>query len=134
MRRLLSFTIATICTILLCACSQSTDIGDVKKWDCTVTCAEESDNSYVITYSDEKIISNKGILSFQNRNDFDIVIHLFANGKEVQISEIAAGGGLVLYKVAKGTGYTVGCHADVTEGTEIKLMVYDGDETEVYSN
>lgn len=134
MGRLLSFIIATICIISLCACSQSADIEDVKKWDCTVTCAEEADNSYVITYSDEKIISNTGILSFQNRNDFDIVIHLLANGKEEKTSEIAAGGGLVLYEVAEGTEYTVGCHADVTEGTEIKLIIYDGDETEVYSN
>ena len=38
------------------------------QWDCSVTCAEESTpDSYVITYSDAKIISKTGVLPGQNR-------------------------------------------------------------------
>lgn len=123
-----------ICSFLLCACANLKHVEELEKWDCTVTCAEESDDAYIITYSDEKIISNTGTLSFQNRNEFDIVVHLFANGQEERTSEIAAGGVFVLYEIAEGTEYVVGCHADVAAGTEIKLMVYDGEKTEVYSD
>lgn len=39
------------------------------QWDCSVTCAEESTpDSYVITYSDAKILSKTGVLTVQNRN------------------------------------------------------------------
>ena len=49
------------------------------QWDCSVTCAEESTpDSYVITYSDAKILSKTGVLTVQNRNDFDIIVHLSA--------------------------------------------------------
>lgn len=45
------------------------------QWDCSVTCAEESTpDSYVITYSDAKILSKTGVLTVQNRNDFDIIV------------------------------------------------------------
>ena len=45
------------------------------QWDCSVTCAEESTpDSYVITYSDAKISSKTGVLTVQNRNDFDIIV------------------------------------------------------------
>ena len=41
------------------------------QWDCSVTCAEESTpDSYVITYSDAKILSKTGVLTVQNRNVF----------------------------------------------------------------
>ncbi len=125
MRRLLYFVIATICIISLCACSQSPDI--VNSWDCTVICAEESsDNAYVISYSSEKIVSTKGVLTLENRNDFDIVVHLFADGKE-RVEKMAANGVTVLYQIAKDTEYTLGCHADIAEGAEIELFIYDGE-------
>ena len=47
--------------------------------------------------------------------------------------EIGAGGAAFLYQIDQGVEYTLGCHADVKEGTVIKLMVYDGEETEVYT-
>ena len=51
------------------------------QWDCSVTCAEESTpDSYVITYSDAKILSKTGVLTVQNRNDFDIIVHLRCEG------------------------------------------------------
>ena len=65
-------------------------------WDCSVTCAEESTpNNYVINYTDSKVISKTGVLTIQNRNDFDIVVHLLCEaetgtlkvkGKEAKIN------------------------------------------------
>ena len=116
----------------MCACSKSANIEDIKTWDCTVTCAEKSsDNAYVISYSEEEIVSTKGVLTLENRNDFDIIVHLFADGKE-RVEEISANGVTVLYQISKDTVYTLGCHADVSEGIEIKLYVYDGKENIIH--
>ena len=106
------------------------------KWDCSVTCAEEStDDSYIITYSDVEIVPSSSVLTFQNQNDFDIKVYINGNisGEEPGDSfEISAGGVFVAYQLKENTIYTLGCHADVEEGTLIKLMVYDGERAEVY--
>lgn len=106
------------------------------KWDCSVTCAEKSsDDSYIITYSNEKIIPSSSVLTFQNQNDFDIKVYINGNisGEDTGESfEISAGGIFVAYQLKKNTVYTLGCHADVAKGTLIKLMVYDGKRAEVY--
>lgn len=108
-------------------------LEEIKKWDCTVTCTEKSDeDSYVITYSDNEIIASTGTLTLQNRNNFDIVVHLLADGQEERLAEVGAGGVAVLFQLKKDVVYTAGCHADVEEGTEIRLMVYDGEGAEVY--
>ena len=53
------------------------------KWDCSVNCAEQStSDEYVITYSDEKLKSQTGVLTFHNSNVFEITIHLLNNGEE----------------------------------------------------
>ncbi len=105
-----------------------------EKWDCSVNCAEESEeNSYVITYSDEEILSHTGCITFQNRNLFAITVHLIGKGKEAFVSEIAPGGNVVFMQADKEVTYTVGIHADVEEGTELNLMVYDGEWSEVYT-
>ena len=50
-------------------------------WDCSVTCAEESTpDSYVITYSDAKILSKTGVLTVQNRND--LILLCICSAKE----------------------------------------------------
>ena len=132
-KRIFVIMIIVVCFVLS-ACSNLKHVEEMEKWDCSVMCAEKSDeDSYVVTYSDAKIVSNTGTLSFQNQNDFDIVIHLMTDDQEERISEIAAGGVTVLYEVEKDAVYTVGCHADIVEGTEIKLMVYDGEESEIFS-
>lgn len=132
MNKLLCFMLVTICTISLCSCSKSANIEDIKTWDCTVTCAEKSsDNAYVISYSEEEIVSTKGVLILENRNDFDIIVHLFADGKE-RVEEMPANGVTVLYQISKDTVYTLGCHADVSEGIEIKLYVYDGEGNTIH--
>lgn len=120
--------------IFFSACSNLKHVEETDKWDCSVTCAEESnEDSYTITYSDTIIISKTEELSFQNQNDFDIVIHLLTNEQQERTAEVAAGGVSVLYQIEEETEYTVGCHADVEEGTEIKLMVYDGENADTFS-
>ena len=133
MKRIFNLVLLSICVVLLCACSKNGSEEVQSKWDCSVACAKESaDDNYVITYSDEEIISNTGIISVQNRNDFDIVVHLFADGQEERKIEISAGGVSVLHQIKKEQVYTIGCHAAVKENTEIKLMIYDGEKGEVY--
>ncbi len=103
------------------------------KWDCTVTCAETSNNdSYVITYSNEEIVADTGIITIQNRNSFDIVAHLLTEGEEERVAEVKSGGVTVLHQINKELIYTAGFHADVDEGTEINIMVYDGEWSEPY--
>ncbi|MGN0251660.1 MAG: hypothetical protein ACI4EH_09925 [Oliverpabstia sp.] len=73
--------------------------GNITQWDCSVSCAESSDE-YVITYSDVKVISQTGALTIQNRNDFDIVVHLLSAGeKEIVSDNIPAGGSYSFLKV-----------------------------------
>lgn len=133
MKRILNVVLLSICVVLLCACAKNGSEEEQSKWDCSVICAKESaDDNYVITYSDEEIVSNTGIISVQNRNDFVIVVHLFSAGQEERKIEISAGGVSVLHQIKKEQVYTIGCHAEVKENTEIKLMLYDGEKGEVY--
>lgn len=130
MRRLLSLVIVVICAVFLCsilACVFTNKSEVVNIWDCTVICAKESsDNSYVITYSDEKIVSTTGILTLENKNDFGIVVYLCVDGNE-RVEIMNANSRMILYELVKEAEYTVGCHASVTAGTEIKLLIYDGE-------
>ena len=58
------------------------------QWDCSVTCTEESTSAkYVITYSDVKVLSKTGTLTIQNKNDFDIVVHLLCEGEQEVVSD-----------------------------------------------
>lgn len=104
-------------------------------WDCSVTCAEESTpNNYVINYTDSKVISKTGVLTIQNRNDFDIVVHLLCEGEpEIVSDKISSGGCYSFLQVAADKEYTVGIHAAVDTKTEIKVFVYDGKDTEPYT-
>lgn len=127
MKKIFIILVAIFC-FSFCACSKPGTVSETEMWDCSVVCTEESkENSYVVTYSNQKVTSHTGNLSFHNPNDFDIVVHLSANGQE-QTVEIGAGGSAALYQIQKNVEYTVGCYADVSEGTEIRLRVYDGEE------
>lgn len=133
MRKWLCFAGVPIYTLLLYGCSNPEQAEVADKWDCTVACAEEStEASYVITYSEEEILSNTGTLTFQNQNDFQITVHLIGEGQEEYTCEIQAGGNVAYLQPAKDVTYKVGIHADVEEGTELKLMVYDGKRSEVF--
>ena len=130
MKRYLILFLSLLWAVALCACSAKEEGA---QWDCTVECVEESDaDSYVISYSDAEVTSTDGVLTFQNRNDFDIVVHLLSEGNEERVMDVYAGGVAVLYQLKPETVYTVGCHADVEIGTEIALMVYDGERADPY--
>ena len=104
------------------------------QWDCSVTCAEESTpDSYVITYSDAKILSKTGVLTVQNRNDFNIIVYLLCEGKQELVSGRIPAGGCYSFLNVTDEEYTVGIHADVDENTDIKVFVYDGKDTEPYT-
>ena len=128
MKRRGYFFAAWLCCLLLCACAGPKEL---EQWDCSVKCAKVSGDDYVITWSDQKVTTQTGALTFQNRNKFDIVVHLQADGWEESF-DVYAGGCTVQLQLDRDTEYTVGCHADVAEDTEIKLMVYDGERSEVY--
>lgn len=105
------------------------------QWDCSVRCAEEStDTSYVITYSEELIVSSTGTVTFQNRNDFDVMIHLLTDGQQERSLEISAGEAVIFYDLIKAAEYKVGIYAEVPEGSEIILMAYEGENMEAIVN
>lgn len=134
MRKKYGLVFAMVCALLLCACSKSEPVETTGKWDCSVSWLDEScDGFYAITYSNERVISATGVLTIQNQNDFDITVHLLANAQEEQTAQIPAGGVTVLKQIQPDTEYTVGCHADVPEGADIRLTVYDGERTDIYS-
>lgn len=134
MRKKYCLVLAMVCALLLCACSKSESVETADQWDCSVSWQDESgDGSYVITYSNERVISGTGVLTLQNQNDFDITVYLLANAQKEQTAQIAAGGVTVLKQIQPDTEYTVGCHADVPERTDIRLMIYDGERSDIYS-
>ena len=134
MRKKYCLVFAMVCALLLCAWSKSESVETADQWDCSVSWQDESgDGSYVITYSNERVISGTGVLTLQNQNDFDITVYLLANAQKEQTAQIAAGGVTVLKQIQPDTEYTVGCHADVPERTDIRLMIYDGERTDIYS-
>lgn len=127
--------IILMCTfsMLACSCSRLKHVEELDKWDCTVTCAQTSTpDSYIITYSDEIIVTSTGVLTIQNQNDFDIKVHLLADREKEEVLNVGAGGITVQYQLDKKAEYSLGIHADVEEGTEIKSMVYDGEEAEPF--
>ena len=126
MRKTLCFIIAVLCAGFLCACSQTEEDEVVNSWDCTLTCAEATEeNAYVITYSDKTLVSTTGRLTIENANDFGVVVYLYADGSE-RVEMLAANSRIVVYELSTEAKYTVGLHAEVKEGTEIKLLVHDG--------
>lgn len=126
--------VLSVAILILSEHAGTTPAEEINQWDCSVSCAAESSaDSYIITYSDAEIVSNTGTLSFQNRNDFDIVVHLLAAGETERKIDIPAGGVSILHQVKSNLTYTVGCHADVAENTEIVVMAYDGERADTYS-
>ena len=133
MKKLLCIALICVMSMGLLACAKQEQQPHEDQWEISVLCAEQSaENSYVITYGDNTVSSETGILTLQNRNDFDIAVHLSCDGQEEKVFEIQQGGVLAFHQAVKGAEYTVGLHADVKEGTEIKLMVYDGERAEVH--
>lgn len=135
MRKKCCLLAVMVCALLLCACSKAEPVETADQWDCSVSWLDESgDGSYVITYSNERVISAAGVLTIQNQNDFDITVHLLSDAQKEQTAQIAAGGVTVLKQIQPDVEYTVGCHADVPDGTDIRLMVYEGEWADIYSH
>lgn len=104
------------------------------QWDCSAVCAEKStSDEYAITYSDIKVWSKTGVLTVQNRNDFNIVVHLLCEGNQEIVSDSIPSGGCYSFMQVTDKEYTIGIHADVDENTSIKVFVYDGKNTEPYT-
>lgn len=104
------------------------------QWDCSVICAEASTSvSYVITYSDVKVLSKTGILTIQNKNDFDVVVHLLCDGETEIVSDTIPAGDCYSFTNITDNEYTVGIHANVDANTDVKVFVYDGKDTEPYT-
>lgn len=104
------------------------------QWDCSVVSTEEStSSSYVITYCDVKVLSQTGALTIQNRNDFDIVVHLLCEGEQETVSGNIPAGSCYSFMNVTDKEYTVGIHADVDANVDIKVFVYDGKDTEPYT-
>ena len=106
-------------------------------WDCTTVNSEDSNTkNNIINYVDDMIIkSQTGSLTFQNRNDFDIEVHLMEKnerGDGFETLKIEAGGIVTLNEVDTDIECIVGIHANVKEGIEIKLFVYDGNRADLY--
>lgn len=108
--------------------------GELQKWDCSVVLGDNEDltNEEMITYSDKNMITSTGTLTFQNRNDFDIVVYLFSDGASERTIEIPAGGISIQNEIKKDVSYSVGCYAAVERGVKIGLVVYEGAETDVH--
>ena len=105
------------------------------KWDCSVSCTEKSTSAqYVITYSNVKVSSKTGTLTIQNRNDFEIVVHVLCEGEQEIVSGNIPAGSCYSFANVTDKEYTVGIHADVDAATNIKVIVYDGKDTEPYTN
>lgn len=141
MKKKATIVIVTICVLVVIigitlSAFRSSEVYRKKKasimWDCSVTCMEASTSEkYVINYADSKVISKTGALTIQNRNDFDIVVHLLCEGEpEIVSDKISSGGCYSFLQVAADKEYTVGIHAAVDTKTEIKVFVYDGKDTE----
>ena len=84
--------------------------------------------------SNVKVSSKTGTLTIQNRNDFEIVVHLLCEGEQEIVSGNISAGGCYSFANVTDKEYTVGIHADVDAATNIKVIVYDGKDTEPYTN
>ncbi|MBR5521147.1 MAG: hypothetical protein IKU54_04035 [Oscillospiraceae bacterium] len=126
MRRVVYFIISIIYITSLCACSQSTNNKVENSWNFSVICSEKQSDDIVLSYINENIVSTTGSLTFENKNDFDIIVHLIADGNE-RVQKITSNGVSTLFQISTNVEYTIGCYADVPEGTAIELFVYDGE-------
>ena len=105
------------------------------RWDCSVVCAGDSTaDAYTITYSDIKVSPKTGALTLQNPNDFAIAVHLLCEGEPELVSGSIPAKGCYSFMNIAEKEYTVGVHADAAADTIVKVYVYDGQDTQPYTN
>ena len=125
MRRLF-YTILILLTTLLCGCRHMSQEADGKTW--YITLNQLSDNETTINYDDQELQTDTGEFNIQNRNTFPVYVYLYSDSADlVHESEIQVGGMCSFRQIEPETTYTIGVHADVDEGTDILLAVYDSD-------
>ena len=79
-------------------------------------------------------VQKQAISDYANRNDFEIVVDLLCEGEQEIVSGNISAGGCYSFANVTDKEYTVGIHADVDAATNIKVIVYDGKDTEPYTN
>lgn len=132
MRKLRYILLAGMLAGVLWSCSGCGQEQTHQKWDCSVERADIADDDvYALTMSDAELMSETGCLTFQNQNDFLIEVHLL-KGEQEEIFEIEPGMCTTYTQAVTGEVYSVGVWADVDEGEEIRLAVYDGEWSEPY--
>lgn len=124
------FLILMLCSLLMlvfAGCAAPAETGAVDTWDCTVFCAEASEeNAYIITYSDAEITSQTGTLMAENQNEFPIVVHISTVGEKEKTLNLEPGEVRYFQNVIQNQSYQIGIHADVKADTEIKVRLHDG--------
>ncbi|MBR2027922.1 MAG: hypothetical protein IKA10_02880 [Oscillospiraceae bacterium] len=106
--------------------SRLTPFPVVNQWQFSTNCAATSStDKYVITYCDEKISCTTGLLTIENKNNFDISVHLLSSNKGEIVLDVPKNTSAAFALTADSAEYTVGVHADVSEGTEINLTIYE---------
>jgi hypothetical protein len=124
MKKLIVLLILCACAVAVCACSDNTKVNVTEGGEFRIVCAAKSgEYDYVVTYADDKIVSESGAFILENMNDFDIIVHVAAAGGTELTAATEAGGKAVIYRVEPEAAYTVGCHADVDEGVEIVFNI-----------
>lgn len=126
MKRLLALLLTAV--VFLCGCGKTAEEG--KKWDCSVVVPVEDPTC--IVFVNERLQTNSGSLSFQNRNQFPVHLYLYKNGfgELVTEAEMQPGGAFAFLQVEADVEYTVGFHADQPEGTAVTIMAYDGNHSQ----
>ena len=123
-----------ILTAVLTGCKK-TEEG--KRWNCTVTIAQNSDE---IVLSREVIRTNSGELSIQNHEDIDIMWYLYEkNGSEVPMEKpafsmkISAGGAGAQYHLDQNKEYLVGIQADSPTERKVTVIVSEYPNSDPYT-
>ena len=107
------------------------------KWEISLSQPEKDET--VIVYYDKMIDSETGYFSIWNKNDFPIDLYFILQDGSNQISENSTAqivekglhghSQIVGILVDENEKYEIGIHADVAEGTEINLVIQDGNTT-----
>ena len=101
-------------------------VNRIKQHDFFVSCAEASaENSYIITYCDNRFIPIGDAATLHNPNGFAIVVHLLSEGNTEHVFDLGTGESAVFGELEKETEYTIGLHAFVAVDTEIKFTIYE---------
>lgn len=133
--------IALIIVLVLVAASlcgyRMWKLNQPDKWE--ISLSQPVEDETVTVYYDKMIDSETGYFSIWNKNDFPIDVYFILQDGSNQISdnsndhivekELPGHSQTVGILVDENEKYEVGIHADVAEGTEINLVVQDGNTT-----